>query len=223
MKNSKDSKEITRLNIGCGLSAPEGWVNIDGSLSARLSKRSLIYWILCKISKTDMIPWPENIRTLDVTKGIPFSTESVNAIFSSHMIEHLEYIDAKYVISECYRCLRRDGVIRVIVPDLYQIADRYVTSIRENPSSEYSVELLKNVSMVRESYKGHRQLMHKIVGRSKHLYMYDEWSLKEILKEQGFEEIKRKKYGESLIDDICQVEDKGRHELSICLEGIKKA
>ena len=30
--------ELLKLNLGCGLNTPPGWINIDASFTARLSK-----------------------------------------------------------------------------------------------------------------------------------------------------------------------------------------
>ncbi len=58
-------------------------------------------------------------------------------------------------------------------------------------------------------------------SHSKHLYMYDEWSLRELFEQNGYKNVQRMNYGRSLISDIEKVEDKGRYKTSICLEGIK--
>ena len=50
----------------------------------------------------------------------------------------------------------------------------------------------------------------------------DEWSLRELLEKHKFTKIQRMNHGQSRIPDIKLVEDKGRHEMSICLEGIKE-
>ena len=63
--------------------------------------------------------------------------------------------------------------------------------------------------------------LRRILGHSRHLYMYDEWSLRELLEEAGFKIIERMNYGKSRIKNIQIIDDKARHEMSICLEGVK--
>lgn len=214
-------KELIKLNLGCGLNAPSGWVNIDASLTARFSKWKRLYNMICKISRIKPILWPDNIKITDIRKGLPFSDSSVKAIFSSHMLEHMNFEDANFVIKECSRCLYVGGVIRVIVPDLFQIAKRYADLMITEPKGEHSHNFLHDLNMQESPYKRIRKFIYKILGHSRHLHMYDEWSLRELLEKHGFNEIQRMDYCQSRISEINLVEDKGRHEMSICLEGIK--
>jgi predicted SAM-dependent methyltransferase len=106
---NKAKNELKRLNLGCGLNAPSGWINIDASFTARLSKWRRVYAAVCKIMRIDPVPWPKNIKILDVRKGLPFPENSVQAIFSSHLLEHMSFEDANFVINECYRVLCKGG------------------------------------------------------------------------------------------------------------------
>ncbi|MFH1702689.1 MAG: methyltransferase domain-containing protein [Nitrospirota bacterium] len=222
MVSNNAHKEPIKLNLGCGLNAPLGWVNIDASFSARLSNWRGLYNAMCKFARVKPVPWPKNIKIVDVRKGLPFSDGTIKAIFSSHMLEHMTYEDANLVIKECYRCLCEGGVIRIIVPDLYQIAKRYVDLMVTDPKGEHSYNFLQDLNMQEGSYKGLLKVLHKIFGHSRHRHMYDEWSLMDLLEKQGFKNIQRMCYGQSRIPDNEMVEDKGRHEMAVCLEGIKE-
>ncbi len=64
------SKDPIRLNLGCGLQAPSGWINVDGSWNARLAKypllrRALFWFRLLPADKVE-IPWSPSIVTHDV-------------------------------------------------------------------------------------------------------------------------------------------------------------
>jgi len=214
-------KEPVKLNLGCGLKAPLGWVNIDASLTARFSKVRWLYNVVCKIGRIEPIPWPRNIKIIDIRKGLPFPDNYVQAVFSSHTLEHMTYEDANFVIKECHRCLCVGGVIRVIVPDLYEMAKKYVDSMVIDPRGEYSQDFLQDLGMQDGSYKGIRKTIYKVLGHSKHLRMYDQWSLREILEKHGFVQIQSMGYNQSRISNIEVVEEKGRHEMSVCLEGNK--
>jgi predicted SAM-dependent methyltransferase len=56
---------------------------------------------------------------------LPFDTESVHAIFSSHMVEHLTYKEGLAFLKECRRVLRPDGAMRIIVPDACSLINSY--------------------------------------------------------------------------------------------------
>ena len=95
------------LNLGCGLRFHPDWVNID---------------INYKNPK---------IINYDVRKGIPFSDGTFDAVYSSHLIEHLSRDEALTLLKECYRVLKPSGVIRVAVPDLEQICRMYLSMLEK--------------------------------------------------------------------------------------------
>ena len=53
----------------------------------------------------------------DLRKGIPLPDESVDRIYTSHMLEHLPYKELLDFINECYRVLRVGGELSVCVPN----------------------------------------------------------------------------------------------------------
>ena len=73
------------VNIGCGVSAPEGWYNIDNSPTIWVSRIPLARRLL----RTPA--WPRNVHRHNVLKGLPFDDESVDCIYSSHTFEHFTY------------------------------------------------------------------------------------------------------------------------------------
>ena len=57
---------MSNLNIGCGLKAPGGWINIDASPSLRISR---IYFVRLLLGKR-LPPWPYNVRYGDITRRL---------------------------------------------------------------------------------------------------------------------------------------------------------
>ena len=47
---------------------------------------------------------------------LPLNNESVNLIYCSHTLEHLEEDKAIHFLSECLRILKSEGVMRIVVP-----------------------------------------------------------------------------------------------------------
>ena len=77
-------KKTTKLNLGCGLTAPKNWINIDSSMNARLAKFPLVRYILFKIGLLSKqlyeIPWPKNIVIRDLRKKLPFKENLVEKV-----------------------------------------------------------------------------------------------------------------------------------------------
>lgn len=83
---------MRRLNIGCGPYKREDYINID--INPRQS--------------------PDILR--DITRGLPFDDSSVDHIVASHFLEHLEVENFMWVLEECYRVLKPEAAISVVVP-----------------------------------------------------------------------------------------------------------
>ena len=103
-----------RINLGCGTTAPAGWLNVDRSPGLLLTKfpgaRRIVLATGLLPRPQAQVDWPEGIRRLDVTKGLPFQASSAEAIYSSHMLEHLPHRDAIHLLAECRRVLDDGGV-----------------------------------------------------------------------------------------------------------------
>jgi len=82
------------LHLGCGPKYLPGFVNIDAN----------------PMRKADI--W------LDVRRGLPFASGSVDSIYSAHMIEHLYPDELERLLRDCVRVLKAGGGMRIIVPSL---------------------------------------------------------------------------------------------------------
>ncbi len=56
---------------------------------------------------------------------LPFATESVDAMYSSHLVEHLSSEQGARLFREVQRCLRTGGYFRVLTPDMDLLLERY--------------------------------------------------------------------------------------------------
>lgn len=98
--NSKDS--VRRLNVGCGRTFHPEWTNVD-------------------LESVD----PQVLKH-DIRQGLPFDDDTFDVVYHSHVLEHLAPEDGERLIAECYRVLKPGGVLRIVVPDLEQIARLYL-------------------------------------------------------------------------------------------------
>ena len=96
---------MLHINIGCGNVYHPNWINLD-----------------LVSSSPNVISW--NFR-----HGIPYDSNSLNACYSSHLIEHFTQYEAKKLLTECLRVLKPDGIIRLVVPDLEAIARNYLSTL----------------------------------------------------------------------------------------------
>ncbi len=95
------------LNLGCGRRFHPEWTNID------------------------FVSNSEYVITYNLLNGIPFPDESFEVVYHSHILEHFTKTDGKKFLEECFRVLKPDGIIRIAVPDLEQIATEYLKNLRQ--------------------------------------------------------------------------------------------
>jgi len=110
------------LNIGCGETFHIDWINLDA------------------VSKSPYV------QTCDLRKGIPYPNNSIDVCYSSHVLEHLTQDAAANFIRECYRVLKSNGIIRVVVPDLEAIAKEYLHALDNAKSG--TLEAIQNYDWI---------------------------------------------------------------------------
>ncbi len=108
------------INIGAGDWSCKGWINLDHSSG----------WYSGYQRKTKYIEY-------DIRKDrLPFEDASVDSIYCSHVVEHIENEYVDLLFNECFRVLKKGGILRVACPD---------------------AEFLWNVTKVGKSYWGWRR------------------------------------------------------------------
>ena len=222
-----NTSDKVKLNLGCGLQCPDGWINIDSSMGARLSKFPTLTKVLHSVipHSWGILPnvnWPSNVKWMDITRRFPFESDSVDCIYSSHTFEHLTYSEASYVLSECNRVLKPRGVIRIIVPDLEQMIDNYLLNKQKIP--HLAAKKLMDDSLyfeipIPDTIKGLMKFYFK--KKNNHHFLYDHSGLTYQLEQVGFDGIQSMPYGESKIEDIIDIDIASRFSGAICLEGVK--
>ncbi len=83
---------MRKVNVGCGPYKMAGAINID----------------------MNDVNSPEIVR--DVRKGLPFDNDSVDEMYASHFLEHLNHIEMLDFLEESYRVLKAGACLNVVVP-----------------------------------------------------------------------------------------------------------
>ena len=172
---------MVKLHLGCGRNMLKGWINTD-------SKKSL-----------------ENCGYLDVTEKFPFDDNSVDYIFSEHMIEHISLQDGKFMLEESFRVLKSGGKIRTSTPDLKFLIElyndnktdlqkRYIDYTINHPAYDVSTEV--------DTY-----IINNFVRAWGHVFIYDEKTLKTLLESVGFTDVKSYLINESEDENLKNLEN----------------
>jgi SAM-dependent methyltransferase len=203
-----------KLNLGCGSQTPLDWTNVDYAFGARLAKFPIFKILNKKIHLFDLT-WNDRIYIHDLTKRFPWKDNSVDIVYTSHTLEHFTRHDGIAFLNECCRILKKDGIIRIIVPDLSQLVRDYLEKkIRADDFVEKLGVLYKrNASPFKQYFSPFIQFPHKC--------MYDSLTLISILQNVGFNAVNRKPF-DSDIPDIRKVELEERTEKAVIVEGRKR-
>ncbi|HUK56206.1 MAG TPA: methyltransferase domain-containing protein [Nitrospiria bacterium] len=182
-----------KVNLGSGLTVAPGWINVDASLNALVS--GFPSFVLNRLYDwSDNRQWYSRSEYISILKshrfvhhrleyGVPFEDETVDVIYSSHVLEHMFREEAERLLRDAFRALRRDGLIRIAVPDV-----EHAFRLFQQGAKEQALEFFFNRS--RAGYWNH------------HHYMYDFDLLKMLLEKAGFAQIERMTFREGNVPDI---------------------
>ncbi len=183
------------LNLGCGTRTSPECVNIDWSIHLRLKR-----WHLTRLAGSErrqkIEEMADNLVIHDLRKGIPADAASVDAVYHSHVLEHIDRDGARGFMREILRVLKPGGIQRIVVPDLELLARRYLEHFGEPGHDDRVAEMIEQ--MVRGEAHGtstqrplRRRVERLLLGDARkrgeaHRWMYDRTSLAELLTENGF-------------------------------------
>lgn len=202
------------LNLGCGLRTSWEWNNIDFSAYARLRRHPRLVrflrrsGILSDERYQRLLRVDPDIVAWDVRRGIPFPSDTFDVVYHAHLLEHLDRNFAPTFLKECYRVLKKGGIIRVVVPNLELICRKYVASIGELDKGNEKVrrehddavddlfaQMVRPEPGSRAQQKAFVRFLERLtlgdagqVGEM-HRWMYDRHSLKRLLEDAGFRDI----------------------------------
>jgi SAM-dependent methyltransferase len=198
------------LNLGCGTrtaSHPDV-LNVDWSLNIRLRKSRLL-----RLAVAPLLDAPRRDRlnqmagrllAHDLSKGIPFESDSVDIVYHSHVLEHLDRPVAERFLAEIRRVLKPTGICRIVVPDFEALCRAYVDHVDRSScepqaaaAHEGYVAAVLEQSVRREAAgaRGRRGLAllveNLVLGDARrrgetHQWMYDRISLPHILTTLGY-------------------------------------
>jgi len=160
-----------KLNVGSGKAKLPGWVNIDIEAGA------------------DVV--------VDVKRGLPFYNNSVDFVYCEHLLEHLTHKQGQEVIREFRRCLKKDGIVRIAMPDLDHIIQKYNTDWKNQdwltwPQFKFIETKGQMINICFRSW-GHK-------------YLYNEEDLRCQLAKAGFKNIVRCEKDKSNHSEFCNLE-----------------
>lgn len=196
--------------------------NIDWSFYLRMKKnpvlRAMAPFALRGVRRERFHSLPDNILCHDLAKGIPFPDASVDVVYHSHLLEHLERKTAYVFLKEVHRVLKPDGIHRIAVPDLEMACRDYLQHLEQCGEGEEAqrhesfIEPIIEQCVRREGAGAAAQtpvrrfLDNLILGDARkrgevHQWMYDRVNLAQALTKCGFSGPAVKAHDESAVPE----------------------
>ena len=109
---------MKKINLACGskLCMLDGWENIDFYNSGK------------------------GVRKMNLLKKLDYDDESVDVIYHSQFIEHLDNEQAKKFLKECKRILSKNGIMRIVTPDFENQVNEYLSLLKYLKNSNSSID-----------------------------------------------------------------------------------
>lgn len=173
------------LHLGCGSVNHSKFINIDGL------PESHIHYIM-------------PIEDLS-----PFKDNSVDLVYACHCLEHFRYQKVPDVLAEWFRVLKKDGTLRLSVPDFDLLLEIYKQHDRD-------------INTIIEQIMGGQNYKYNF-----HLTVFNRASLEALLKSTGFKEVREWKPGSceyTTFDDFSNYKKKvdgNYYPVSLNLEAVK--
>jgi len=155
--------EIRKVNYGCGAVLLNGWINVDIMPSNNIKRNGGIYY------------------QMDLVKKHPFPDNSLEFAFAEDFIEHLSQVDAVIFLTEIFRTLQKNGVLRLSFPGFFNVLAQHFSEISYDQAKR-----LKTEAYIKHSHK--------------HFFCFEE--LKQLCQHIGFSDVKSVEYGKSSYPEL---------------------
>ena len=161
-----EQSKIVKLELGSGTKkGTNGWTTVD-------------------MGQAD-ISW-------DLRRGIPLPNDSVDRIYSSHLLEHIPYDQLLLFLRECRRVMKKSAEFSVCVPNLKLYVDAYKDGkLFRSRDTWWQPGLVDTGSSI-------DQLNYFVYMKDEHKYMFDEENLINTLTKCGFSNVKLREFDEEL-------------------------
>lgn len=209
---------LVKVNLGCGPGGIKGWVNFDWGLLPFLGKWPKLRKVFIKagwLPKNYEMQWPP-FKLVDIRRPLPLVPLSVDFVYCSQVLEHLEKYEAENVAKDVYQVLKPGGVFRVSVPDARKILKIYEKD-KEADKLGHRIWGYEKQLVPRNWWDRYKRRFIR-----DHQWIYDEKSMSCLLKSAGFKEIEIVSFRKGRTPDIEKLDLEDHREASLYIEAIKQ-
>lgn len=188
-----------KINLGSyTVMFPYGWINIDTlDLSGFAQRHNFAF------------------QHRDLSADLALSpTNSVDLIFSSHMLEHLTLQEGVKLLKHCHEIMKPGAIMRVVLPDAKKLAELY----RDGKLAEVMEPLLPQKLTQAERLPANLLWM---TLAANHKCTYDHELLKEVVMSAGFSQYAVRAFRESASQKMLRETQESLPDISLYAEFTK--
>lgn len=200
-----------RYHLGCGPNIVPGFLNIDAADDVPAGQVFADFRGLRGAYFT----------SYDLRRGIPGCDNSLEVIYHSHFLEHLAFVEAIGLLRQARCRLKPGGTMRLLVPDLALWIENYRRDNTEFFAAYRRAALGDDAKLYRTKGAIFMGMMHNFGHRCG----YDMETLEYVLRDAGFENIRRTGFRQGDMPDLLAAEPDWplRAMESLCIECEKPA
>lgn len=158
----------------------------------------------------DLLPGADVRQDISVTP-LPWGDNVADAVYCSHVIEHIWPWRHDFVVSEMYRVMKPNARIRVVVPDMDIAINDYVANRADGSPGRLACCMGWWFNPTRDK-DGKVEL--------NHVHGFNYWSMADLLRRSGFRGIQQMRYG-GYYQDFEGCDHPGHAPTSLYVEAVK--
>ena len=162
--------------------------------------------------------FPANAEFGDIVRGLPIPDASADAMYCSHVLEHLWRDECVIALANTCRHLKPGGVFRLVVPDVRRLAQAFLADAAPGAGLDFVGSLQMTLP---QRPRGLKALARSALGHSQHRWMWEYQGLQQALRVAGFRDIREARLGDSALADLSRVENPDRYEYAVCIEAVR--
>jgi predicted SAM-dependent methyltransferase len=158
-----ESNDVRRLRLGAGRHLDDGWLSAD------------------------LVPLTKDTVYIDATRPLPIPDASIDFILCEHMIEHISLRDARSLLVEFRRILRRNGVLRLATPNLDRLLQMMSATTLDEATQFYISDLNSMPAEIPGDDKDNPvYMLNRLMHDWGHQFLYNQRTLTTLLLDAGF-------------------------------------
>lgn len=182
-------------------------MNFDASLRLRIENFPVAGIVM---KRAGLGIFPPGVLYGNIVAGLPVADGSASGVYCSHVLEHLERESLVLALGNTLKMLKPGGTFRLVVPDLEWRARELVKGFDSGLSDAADIFMRNTMLGTETRPAGFMAKLRDWFGLSAHLWMYDERSMMQCLRDSGFVSLRRCSFNDAAEPQFALVENRLR-------------